>query len=948
MKKIYFLISFVIIIILAVNIYYYLDIYDQQIDFQQNFLLKQTQICGYEIEQTGFEFESELNKILFSNDLSQFFENEEIKTSSTKQLEIFYSKYDQLITNILIYDMNKNVFNLFKDNKNQFISDTYQNHDQRELKPRETIESTEKNSFFYLPIFDNNIITGNIAITIDYINYISWVFEKSHLGSTQWQWLIDLMDTEGKIVLNNLTGKELNITQLLRITDDLMEGFQGSVKHSVVMEGEEMEIISTFYPTRILNKEFGIVFSLKTDFILDVIVKNAIIIAVVTLLLISLIIFIFVFFIIRNNMEDQKIKESELALKQILESLPIGILVLASDKKIKKINKAALEIFSLEGEEDLVGKDISNRFLFGKNLLHMNQFGSSFDANHFITYEKDGNEIVIYKKDIPVVLQGEEVLLEAFVDVTPLEKVRKQEAIANEAKSEFLAKMSHEIRTPLNGIIGMAEAFSQEKLNKEQKEFASIIRKSADLLFSIINDILDFSKIEAGKMMLEEIPFRLSHELQFSLQLFKAKAEEKNLELNLHAEPNVPDNIIGDPFRLRQVISNLLDNAIKFTEEGKIELLVKLIEEYSGNITLQFDLEDTGIGIPEKNLKDIFSSFIQADGSTSRKYGGTGLGTAISKQLVNLMGGEIWVESPSRISTDPQYPGSRFSFNIEVFSNEKIVKEIDFKGITKYHQIKILIINEKTEKDDNLLETLQNFGISSYVTNFQERTIDLIKTNSANKPESYKLIIINDTPTFDGFQVAQKLHHHKLSDKFLIIILSSNDKKGNFARSKKLGVDYYLIQPYQSSEIFDIIQDYFPHIKLEEDTTFTLDAIKGDLKIIVAEDNLINQKVAKTIFKNLGFEITIAVDGNDVIEKVNETNYDIVFMDIMMPEKDGFDATKNIRELGHKLPIVAVTADTNVESRKKVKEAGMDDYIPKPIRVDEIKRVLIKWFSESV
>ena len=425
MKKIYFLISIVIIIILAVNIYYYFDIYDQQIDFQKGFLLKQTQICGYEIEQTEQEFRSDANKILFNSDMSKLFDDSEIQTKSINQLEIFYSKYQQLITQIFIYDNQKNVFSTFKDTKNQFITDTYQTHDQRELQPLVKIETINNNTLFYLPVFKEDVVAGNIVISVDYINYIDWVFEKSHLGTTQWQWLIEL-EEEASIISNNLTGGELNITQFYKITDELIEGFQGTIKHSIIQEEEEQEIISAFYPTSVLGKDFGIVFSLKTDFIAKAIVKNAIIIAIVTLLLISLIIFIFIFFILRKGSEEQKLKESEMALKQILESLPIGIMVLGKDKKIQKINKTALEMFSLKGEESLLGKDISDRFLIGKNLLHLDKFGYSIDANQFITYEKNGQEIVIFKKDVPVVVYGEDVMLEALVDVTPLEKARKQ------------------------------------------------------------------------------------------------------------------------------------------------------------------------------------------------------------------------------------------------------------------------------------------------------------------------------------------------------------------------------------------------------------------------------------------------------------------------------------------------------------------------------------------
>ncbi len=945
MKKVYFSVAALIVITLAVNIYYYFDIYDQQIDFQKGFLLKQTQICGYEIEQTEQEFKSDANKILFANNLSRLFDDKETQSKTLYQFEIFYSKYDQLVNRILIYDHQKNVLSIVKDKNKQFIYDSYQSHNQPELKPKEQIVTLENHTFYYLPVFKDNIVTGNILLDIDYINYINWVFEKSHLGSTQWQWLIELGE-EPMILSNNLTGDEFNITNLNKITDDLHEGFQGTIKHAIIQDGEEQEIISAFFPADILGKKLGMVFSLKTDFISKAVAKNAIIIAIVTLLFISLITLILLFSIFKKRSEQQILKKSEGVLKQILDSLPVGILVFDTEKKIRRINKTALEMLALEGEKELFGKNISDRFLVGKDSLHLDKFGFPFDANQFITYEKNGDEIVLYKQDIPIVLQGEEVLLEAFFDVTPLEKARKQEALANEAKSDFLTKMSHEIRTPLNGIIGMADAFSQQKPNKEQQEFISIIQKSADLLLSIINDILDFSKIEAGEMMLEEIPFRLGHEVSFALQLFAAKAEEKGVELTMDIEPDVLDNIIGDPFRLRQVLSNLLDNAIKFTKEGKVNLRVTHIEEYCGNITLQFDVEDTGIGIPKEYLGTIFDSFAQIDESTTRKQGGTGLGTAISKQLVNLMRGKIWAESPSRISTNPEFPGSRFSFTIEVFSNEKIKKEIGVDEITKYHQIKTLIINEKTEKEDILLETLQNFGISTYVTNYQDRTIDVIKSNAVNKSENYKMIIINDTITFDGFRVAHMLHQNKLVDDFLLIILSSNDKKGNFAQSKKLGVDYYLIQPFQSSELFDIIQDNFTQIKIEDEETPSLVAIRDELQILVAEDNLINQKVAKSIFKNLGFEICIAVNGNDVLEKVKKQPFDIIFMDIMMPERDGFDATKNVREMGYDMPIVAVTADTNIESKEKVIKAGMDDYIPKPIRVDEIKRVLIQWFSE--
>ena len=278
-------------------------------------------------------------------------------------------------------------------------------------------------------------------------------------------------------------------------------------------------------------------------------------------------------------------------------------------------------------------------------------------------------------------IYNEAYLLSAFIDVTHIEKARKYEAAANTAKSEFLAKMSHEIRTPMNGIIGMTEALDQESLTIDQKEYVQIVKRSADVLLTLIDDILDFSKIEAGKMQLEEIPFKLREEVKFAIDLFRPIIEEKNLKFGIKINPDVPENIIGDSFRLRQVLSNLISNAVKFTHEGEISVGIELEEEYNSNITLLFYVEDTGVGIPRDKVESIFNSFTQAEESTSRKYGGSGLGTTIAKQLVTLMHGEIWVQSPSPIPASPNFPGSRFSFTIEVYSNEKLVKALHTEEI---------------------------------------------------------------------------------------------------------------------------------------------------------------------------------------------------------------------------------------------------------------------------
>jgi len=585
---------------------------------------------------------------------------------------------------------------------------------------------------------------------------------------------------------------------------------------------------------------------------------------------------------------------------------------------------------------------VSNKYLLKDGI------SSPFDSSHFIHYEKDGNEIVIYRKDVPAHIAGEELTISALIDVSPLEKSRKQEAAANSAKSDFLARMSHEIRTPMNGIIGMTDNLLRGKLTENQKEQVVIIKKSSDLLLTIINDILDFSKIEAGKMMLEEIPFNLTEEINFSLSVFRSLAKEKGLEIQSIIHPDVPDLLIGDPLRLRQVISNLISNAIKFTHEGKIVLGVTLMERYNSSLNLLISVEDTGIGIPTENLKKIFGHYEQGGDSVSRKYGGTGLGMSISKQLVELMNGQIWVESPSAISKSAKFPGSRFSFTIEVHSNEKLVKKFNYSGIRKYLQISAIILTRKKDEDDAIYHLLDRFGISYNYRTYDENSLDSAITYFEQNKDLYHLVIIMDKPGYDGFSMAQHLKESRLSENFPVIMISNNDQPGNYVRSKSLGIDHYLIQPFESNDIYNIIRENFPNVDDHGGITQQVIKIKSKIKILVADDNIINQRVTQSIFKHLGFEIDIARNGLEAVEMVSSDHYDIIFMDILMPGMDGLTATRVIREKGITIPVIAITASDEHEKKSEAFVSGINDFIIKPIKVESIKELLIKWFSESI
>jgi PAS domain S-box-containing protein len=908
-------------------------------------LMNQSQICGWEIEQSGYEFENEINYIVFSSDLANFFDNMDNIDLKVKKLELFYFKYQNLIKNIQLIDNNKNVYSLFKDKTNHFISDYYVSQRQKPLVNRERIEENSDGTYTYiLPVFSNNQPVINILVKTDIENYINSVYENYHLGNTLWQWMFD---SEGNILSNNLTKDSIQFTKLDKITSDINNGLKGSVMHKAAYKKTSNTYLSAYYPVRIFTKDIGIVFSLETKIIINSIITNSLIVGASTVIILVLIIVLFLFFIRKKNREQAVIIQSETAMQKILESLPIGIMILNHNKEVKSVNKTALDIFGLNNENELKGKNIGDQFLISRNFQDSDSFAYTDNLNQYVYYDDHDNEVIIYKKEIPFVIESEEVSLEAFIDITPIEITRKREVAANKAKSEFLAKMSHEIRTPLNGIIGMANTLETLNLNTKQTDAVHIILKSADLLLSIINDILDFSKIEAGKMIIEETPFKLREEVDSIVSLFNPIAQEKNIQLIADVQKTVPDKLIGDPFRLKQVIANLIGNAIKFTYEGKILISVDLIKKHNGYLSILFSIEDTGIGIPKEKLKDIFASFSQADGSTTRKYGGTGLGITISKQLVELMGGEMWVESPSSISVDPQYSGSKFSFSIQVFSNEKLDKQIDLTHIKEYNQINVLILNNNPKEEKALLHSFSSFETNNTEVSPKDNPISIIENNLNDNNEKFHLVMIKDNVDFDGMGFARKLSEKGLSDHFIVAIISSNDQAGNYVKCKMNGVDYYLIKPYEATELFEILQENFINLKAMKKKLPELNKIKKSIKILVAEDNIINQRVAQTIFKNLGYEIGIAQNGRDCVDKVKEGNYDIVFMDIMMPEKDGLEATAEIRSLGYTIPIVAMTANAREEDKTKAFNSGMNYYLAKPVRIEEIKEVLIRWFSEN-
>ncbi len=661
-------------------------------------------------------------------------------------------------------------------------------------------------------------------------------------------------------------------------------------------------------------------------------------------------------------------EEASETTKTIMENLQAGVVLINWDTHvIELVNKAAAEMFG-SSPEKIVG-NICYNFLCPKHEGHCPVTDLKIQADHPEKYMLN-----IHKEKIPilktvntVVMNGQKYLLESFVDITEQKKAENDliyetkranemamaAEAASRAKSEFLANMSHEIRTPINGVVGMAEILMDSPLNENQKTFVQTISSEVDSLLGIINTVLDFSKIEAGKLELEEIEFDLRKLFEDLSEVLSIRAEKKGLNFLSFLNTDIPTDLKGDPGRLRQIFMNLVGNALKFTNKGEISVSGTKIEESFKRVRIRFEVKDTGIGIPKEKQDQIFESFSQADGSTTRKYGGTGLGTTISKQLVELMNGEIGLKSEEN-------EGSTFWFTIDVKKQEarnlsEREHDIDLNGLT------VLIVDENEMHQFILSKYLKTYGCDTVTARRSEDVMKILDGQDANQEIHLILTDFYFSET-NGFEVAQNIRKSKAYDDIPIVLLTSVGAVGDGRRCRDIGIQGYLPRPVRKEDlgmtIASVLGVIREHPKTENAliTKHTLkESQKKDFQILVAEDYPTNQQIAVKHLSNAGFKVVLAENGAQAVSLFKTKQVDLILMDIQMPEMDGYEATQQIRQIEKQVsedlkanlrtPVIALTAHAMSGYREKCIRSDMDDYLTKPLKKKELISMVEKWIQ---
>jgi len=637
----------------------------------------------------------------------------------------------------------------------------------------------------------------------------------------------------------------------------------------------------------------------------------------------------------KGQLEKARTRQSELTLSKIIQYLPTGLVLVNPKGKICQVNNSAMRLFEIEDADIVIGQAPDEKLIFSRLKIVRKESLSSV-GTRYIIQDAFGNEKIIYNERSPFYFQSKNYTIETFHDWSVF--TRKSGSKLSAPQSGFLANISHELRTPLNGIIGMSDLlFNSTQIPQQEREMARVAKRSAETLLSLINDILDFTKLESGKFEHESIPFNLKEEVKAVITESIPIAREKKIKITMNLGDVLPDDFIGDPVRIRQIMNNLINNAIKFTPGGTITISAYPWKTAAGNPAILFSIKDTGIGIRPEKLTSLFDPFVLGDDSGTRLHGGPGLGATISKQLVNLMGGEIWVKSPSGISSNEKCPGSEFCFTLPL-KTRAYKKQVDLSSIAAYAQIKTLVITDDPMQVPVLTRNLIALGIKFAILPPTIESIEAIK-----KDPGYHLVVIDHRHDLNGLEFLNELHNCQLHTKFLILLQSSDFHSSNTALARRMGADAYLRKPIGISTLRNFFDRYFTGLS-ERERTATL-SIPEDFNILVIEENQLTRNLVTSVLQKSGCQVRVARGINEAITGQQLHDINLVMLGTADTDEANITALITLHSINLSCPVILMGIEPSLEDtrQKKYLSAGFSDVVLKPLSNDKITETVNKW-----